>query len=68
MTETTPDRLLTRGAVERRTGLSRTSIYKWMSEGRFPVPIKLGPGAVRWPASEIEDWIASRPRARGEAA
>ena len=60
------DRLLRRTEVEVRTGLSRTSIYRLMREGRFPEPLKIGSKAVRWPESEIADWLAARPRAKGE--
>ncbi len=61
------DRLLRRPEVERRTGLSRTSLYRLMREGVFPEPIRVGPRAVRWPESEIAAWLAARPRASGEA-
>ena len=67
MTEIT-DRLLRRAEVEARTGLSTTTIYRMMREGNFPVPLKISPKAVRWPASEIEAWLASLPRATGDAA
>ena len=62
------DKLLTRAEVETRVGLKRSSIYREMRAGRFPLPLKIGERAVRWPASEIEDWLASRPRATGESA
>ena len=62
------DRLLARGQVESMTGLSRSSIYREMRAGRFPLPLKVGPRAVRWPASEIAAWLADRPRATGEGA
>lgn len=61
------DRLLRRPEVERRTGLSRTSLYRLMRDGVFPEPIRVGPRAVRWPESEIAAWLAARPRATGEA-
>ena len=67
MTDPT-DRLLRRAEVEARTGLSTTTIYRMMREGQFPVPVKISKKAVRWPASEIEAWLASLPRATGEAA
>lgn len=35
-----------------------------MSNGTFPPPIQLGPRAVGWLEHEIDEWIASRPRAR----
>ncbi len=67
MTDPT-DRLLRRAQVEIRTGLSTTTIYRLMRTGKFPRPIKVSKKAVRWPASEIERWLASLPRATGDAA
>ena len=60
------DRLLRREEVETRCGIARTTIYRLMRCGEFPEPIKVGPRAVRWPASEIESWVAGRSRASGE--
>ena len=60
------DRLLHRSEVEKRCGLSRSSVYRLMRTGEFPVPLKIGPKAVRWPQSEIEHWLSERPRATGE--
>lgn len=56
-------------AVKARTGLSRSSIYLRVSEGRFPKPISLGGRAVGWIETEINEWLdqqveASRQRAR----
>ena len=47
------DRLLRRREVERMTGLARSSIYRYMLEGAFPRPVRVGPAAVRWKASDI---------------
>ena len=60
------DRLLTRLEVEKRCRIARTTIYRKMREGTFPTPLKIGARAVRWSESEIEAWLASRPRATGE--
>lgn len=60
------NRLLRREEVEAQTGLSRSAIYRLMRAGQFPEPIKIGPRAVRWPQSELDDFLASRPRATGE--
>ena len=65
---TNTDRLLNRAEVETKTGLGRSTIYRLMRQGEFPTPIKIGPRAVRWPQSELDDWLASRPRATGETA
>ena len=62
------DRLLRREEVETRCGIARTTIYRLMRCGEFPEPLKVGPRAVRWLESEIETWLAERPRATGEAA
>ncbi len=55
--------MLRRPAVERVTGLSRSSIYAMIAEGQFPRPIRLGKRAVGWPQKDIEQWLANR---RGE--
>ena len=60
------DRLLRRGEVEEITGLARSSIYRYMQEGDFPRPVRVGPAAVRWRESDIVRWLESRPTARGE--
>ena len=60
------DKLLTRPEVEDRVRLRRSAIYRLLRSGGFPLPIRIGPRAVRWRASEVEDWIASRPRATGD--
>lgn len=47
-------------AVRMRTGLSRSSIYLWISKGKFPTPVSLGARAVGWVESEVDDWVAHR--------
>ena len=42
-------RILRRNDVQKMTGLSRSTIYRWSSNGSFPKPAKLGPRAVGWP-------------------
>lgn len=59
--------VLRRPQVIARTGLKRSAIYEQMAAGTFPKCIKLGPRAVGWIESEIDDWIQSRIQAsRGE--
>ena len=59
------DRLLTRAEVQARCGISRTTIYKQMRAGLFPDPVRVGTRAVRWRESDVQSWLASRPRATG---
>lgn len=65
---TDQDVLLTRREVERRTGLSRSTIYRKMREGTFPVPLKISERAVRWRESDIRAYVDSRPRSYGATA
>ncbi len=47
--------------VKFQTGLSRSSIYKLIAEGKFPRQVDLGGGrAVGWISSEIDSWVCDR--------
>jgi len=39
-------------------GISKSTIYRWMEVKRFPQPIRFSQKAVRWRASEIEEWVS----------
>ena len=54
------ERILRRPEVETRTGLSRSTIYAWMAEGCFPVPIKLGARLVGWRETNLTAWLEAR--------
>lgn len=43
-----------------RTGLSRSTIYVRLDQGRFPRPVSLGGRAVGWIESEVDEWIRER--------
>jgi prophage regulatory protein len=55
-----PQVILKRQSVEARTGISRSGIYQKIAKGEFPKPISLGPRAVGWLESSIDEWIQSR--------
>ncbi len=64
-----PIRILRLPEVVARTGLSRSTIYLRLEQGRFPRPIALGGRAVGWIESEIDAWIRERiAESRGEDA
>lgn len=42
------------------TGLARTTIYRLVSNGEFPPPVKISVRAVGWRHSEIQEWIKNR--------
>ena len=52
--------MLCRQDVEQITGLSRSSIYRLMDEGRFPPRFRLTDRRVGWRQSSIEKWIEDR--------
>lgn len=52
--------ILVRKEVELRTSLSRASIYRLMSAGKFPRQINLGVYRVGWKESEIDQWLEQR--------
>ena len=58
-------RLLRRPEVEQRTGIPCASLYRMRRAGQFPAPIKIGARSIAWPEAEIEEWLATRPRATG---
>ena len=52
--------ILRRKDVEAMIGLSRSTIYKLISQEMFPKPIQLGPRAVGWLLADIEAWLDTR--------
>jgi prophage regulatory protein len=49
--------------VIERTGLSRSTIYQSIQDGKFPEAVCLGPRAVGWVEEDIEAWLQSRRKA-----
>ena len=50
--------------VVKLTGLSKTTIWRRVRSGDFPMPVRLESLATRsvgWREGEIERWIDSRP-------
>jgi prophage regulatory protein len=54
------DSILRLPVVKTRTGLSRSTIYLRVSQGRFPRPVRLGERAVGWLEDEIQSWLTER--------
>ncbi|MCB4793610.1 AlpA family transcriptional regulator [Pseudomonas sp. NP21570] len=46
--------------VMEMTGLGRSTIYKYISEKWFPVPVPLGGRSVAWVESEVHEWMIAR--------
>lgn len=45
---------LTDRQVADRYGVARTTPWRWVQLGRFPHPIRISPGCVRWRLSDLE--------------
>lgn len=43
--------------VTRITALSRSTVYRRVAEGRFPLPVRLGGRASAWPSAALQEWI-----------
>lgn len=56
-----PARLFARlPTVMQATGLGRSTIYRLVASGAFPRPVHLGPRAVAWRWSDLDEWTATR--------
>jgi len=40
--------------------VSRQTIWRWVREGKFPAPVKLGPNCTRWNLSTVRDWESGK--------
>ena len=49
--------LLRLPAVLRTTGLGRSTLYRLISEGAFPPPVKLAKRASAWRQPEVQRWV-----------
>jgi prophage regulatory protein len=52
--------------VRKRTGLSRSSIYALIKQGKFKAPIHIGSRAVGWLSTDVDEYIDARVAASRE--
>ena len=50
----------TRPQLEKLFKVSPATIYRWIKEGNFPKPVRLGANMVMWKAVDIEAWLTDR--------
>ena len=50
-------RLIRINEVTSKTGLTRSRIYQYISEDKFPTSVSLGGRSVAWVESEVDKWI-----------
>ena len=61
-----PAILLSTRDVKKVAPVSSMSIWRWVRDGKFPQPLKLGSRNF-WRRDEIEAWLAERSAARPPA-
>jgi predicted DNA-binding transcriptional regulator AlpA len=54
------EQILKMPEVIKVTGLARSTIYKLISENRFPKQIKLTSFSSGWLQSEVDSWVSER--------
>ena len=47
-------------AVLKLTGLCRSTVYRWVADRSFPPPVRVGPCAVAWRCSDLDQWTQLR--------
>lgn len=57
-------RIIRLAEAKNLSGLSRSSIYALMNEGKFPQKVSIGSRAIGWVENEIQDWIEERVSTR----
>ena len=62
-----PRKFLRLPEVISKTGYRRSNLYLLMHEGRFPKAVRLGPKAVAWLESEVDEWMQGRIAERDNA-
>lgn len=48
----------------KRVPVAKSTIWLWVSGGKFPPPVKLSERVTAWPDSDIEAWEAGRAHRR----
>lgn len=55
--ERAPNRILRIRTVLERTGLSRSTLYRKIQEGRFPRQIAISTRCTGWRESAVNEWL-----------
>jgi prophage regulatory protein len=62
-----PDRMLRLPEVLKRTGLSRSTLYRKVDAGTFPHQIPISTRCAAWRQSAVEDWLRNPMSYEAEA-
>lgn len=53
------EKLLNDKDVAEKLAISRASVWRFVSEGKLPRPVRLSESTQRWKASELNSYLAS---------
>jgi prophage regulatory protein len=59
MNEDSLNRLFRITDVASQTSLAKSTIWLWVSQGKFPKPLSLSPTIKVWRKSDVDAWIDS---------
>lgn len=48
------DSYLNNQQVRERYKVSRSTLWRWVREGRLPEPVSIGPASVRWKLTDLQ--------------
>ena len=46
--------------LQKKLGVSRSSLWSWVKQGSFPKPIKLGRNCTAWNSADIDQWVSQK--------
>jgi len=58
------DTMIDKHEVLRLTGISESTLKRWVKRGVFPSPIEIGAHINRWLARDVKQWISDRTKPR----
>jgi prophage regulatory protein len=44
--------------------VSEATIWRWVKQGKFPMPFKLGANVTVWDAKEVDSWLKQQAEQR----
>lgn len=50
--------------ITERYSIARATVWRWVAEGRFPSPVKIGNNCTRWKIADLEQWEAKMEGAK----
>jgi prophage regulatory protein len=57
-----PPRIYRIAEVQHITGVSRTTLWRWVNSGCFPAQVRLGSRNIGWVSTDIDEWIENLPK------